>query len=144
MNTLEQIRVSKAVTLLTSYLRTIPELEFTSTINSITVPASDSQGFTVKFEINDSERFEVSYNEWKRRFKNEGEAVFFFMKGLTPESRLKIEISNDRGITHTAEHHSDRTWHSEGAKTILGHRICLLEKEQTSYLQNTHHIGIMV
>ncbi len=144
MNTKDQIQINKIVRVLKNYLFEIPGLEFTHSINSVTVPSKDKDGFTVKFEVRDKERYVVYYGRWQRQFKNEGEAIFFFLKGLTPACRVKIEISNSEGIRHTAEHHTDRTWHSEGAKTILEKRKAMLELEETRFLQNKHISKVLI
>lgn len=131
-----QIKEHNAIRLIRMSVQDLPDVEFEYGSHSISVRPNHDNGFEVRMEVIDEEHYLVYYDQWQRRFKNEGEAVFFFIKGLTPMSRLRVESIPSDMVKRTAEHNTDFTWHSEGSKTSIRERNKLIRDHEVKYLQN--------
>src|SRR5688500_11109615 len=66
-----------------------PSVQYHADGDSIEVPASDANGFTVTLHVSGHE-YIVAFDGWHEHFEEEAEAANCFIWGLSDECRLKV------------------------------------------------------
>jgi hypothetical protein len=115
-------------------LKKYPNARYSVERDTITVEATDSNGFSVWLSDN-KPRYTVGYDGWHDEFDNEDEALSAFAFGLSEDCRLKVVWRGDTECAWIVEGRDETgQWISDSTTSLLF--TAFWRKKTTTYRQN--------
>jgi hypothetical protein len=124
MNVIEEIKAK---------LQKYPHTKFETDSNSISVPPTSEDGFTVGLSVN-QDSYTISFNGWHEDFQDKEEALNCFAFGLSSECRLKEYRRGDFAYRWTVESKENGEWAEDGTTGLFLFPFWM--KKEVRYLQN--------
>ena len=87
-----------------------PELRFTTTDSSVTVPAPTPNGFSVSFHQLSNE-FIVHFDGWHEHFESAKPAFDCFLFGFSGKARVAVTYRGRTPVKWVLEHLDNDGWH---------------------------------